>query len=59
MTDDEMIAAARFAVKSKGCICKVEITLDRPDPEVPLYVEATAHHDNWCTLRMATQRASN
>ncbi len=59
MTDDEMITAARRAIKTQGCLCKVDITLNRPDPEAPLYVEATALHDNWCPLFMARQRASN
>lgn len=59
MTDDELVAAARSAVKAKGCMCKVEITLRRPDPDVPLYVEADARHDSWCTLALARNRSMN
>lgn len=59
MTDDEMIDAARRTVKAAGCMCKVEITLTRPDPDVPNYVEADAHHDNWCPLALARNRSMN
>lgn len=59
MTDDELIEAARFSVKANGCLCRVEITLRRPDPEVPNYVEADAVHDNWCPLALARNRSAN
>lgn len=59
MTDDEMAASVRYAVKAKGCLCRVEITLTHPDPDVPLYVEAQAVHDNWCPLALARNRRSN
>lgn len=59
MTDDDLIESVRLAVKAKGCICKVEVTLNRPDPDVPLYVEAAAHHANWCPLALARNRRNN
>ena len=59
MTDDEMIESVRFAVKAKGCLCRVEITLDRPDPDEPLMVHAQAIHDNWCPLALSRNRVNN
>lgn len=58
MTDD-WERQVYAACKAQGCLCKPDITITHPDPEVPLYIEATAHHDNWCPLFMARQRASN
>lgn len=59
MNDAELIEAARTACKARGCICRPDITLRRPDPDVPLYVEAEAHHDNWCPLALARNRRNS
>ncbi len=59
MTDDEMAESVRCAVKAQGCICRPDITISHPDPDVPLYVEAAAAHANWCPLALARNRRNS
>ena len=58
-TDEELRAELRATIKAKGCLCRVEIELERPYPEVPDFIYAHAHHDNWCPLALAVNRRSN
>lgn len=58
-SDDELAATVRAAVKAQGCMCKLDVVIDHPDPDEPNYVHAEAHHDNWCPLALAANRSSN
>lgn len=58
-TDDELIAQVRATCKAQGCLCRVEVTLSRPDPDEPLFVHAEARHDNWCPLALARNRKAS
>ena len=58
-TDEQLAAEVRSAVKAKGCLCRVDVTIDRPDPDEPNFVHAEAHHDNWCPLALAHNRRSS
>ena len=58
--DDDTLERQVYATcKAGGCLCKPDITIDRPDPAEPLFVYATASHDTWCPLYMARQRKNN
>lgn len=59
MTDDEATAAAHRICKSQGCLCRPDITVERPDPEVPNYMHVTVAHDSWCPLYASRQAAFN
>lgn len=58
-TDDELEAEVRASIKANGCLCRVEVVLDRPDPEVPNFIHAEARHDNWCPLALAVNRRNS
>ncbi len=53
MDDDQIAEAVRATCKQNGCMCKVDITIERPDPDLPNYIRAEAAHDSWCPLYAA------
>lgn len=59
MTDDEITATVYSHCKAKGCLCRPEIVVDRPDPTVPNYIKAEVAHDSWCPLYASRQAAFN
>lgn len=59
MDDAEMTAEVIRLCKAQGCICRPDVTLTRPDPDAPLFVQADAKHDSWCPLYLVRQRGSN
>lgn len=58
-TDEQLETEVRATIKAQGCMCKVDVVLDRPDPDLPNFVHVEARHDNWCPLALARHRRNS